>query len=121
MTEPIAVVGMGCLFPEAATPDAFWDNLLQGRDCTSEMTAERMGLDPLLLYAPTKGVADRYYNLRGGFIRDFQFDPTGYRLPPALLAGLDVQFQWSLYAAREALRDTHTADTVEPTRRGLIL
>ena len=30
--EPIAIVGMGCRFPGAENPDAFWQLLRQGKD-----------------------------------------------------------------------------------------
>lgn len=44
--------------------------------------------------------------MRGGLIRDFQFDPTGYRIPADFLAGLDAIFKWSLYVAKQALEDS---------------
>ena len=43
--EPIAIVGLGCLFPGAQTTDEFWQNLLAGRDSISAATAEQMGVD----------------------------------------------------------------------------
>lgn len=30
--EPIAVIGLGCRFPGAPNPDAFWQLLLNGED-----------------------------------------------------------------------------------------
>ena len=104
--EPIAIVGLGCLFPGAKTPDEFWDNLLAGRDSLSLATAEQMGVDAERFFDATKGRVDTYYSMRGGFVRDFHFDPHGYRIAPERLAGLDPLIQWSLYVARSALEDS---------------
>ena len=104
--EPIAIVGLGCLFPGAKTPDEFWDNLLAGRDSLSLATAEQMGVDAECFFDATKGRVDTYYSMRGGFVRDFHFDPHGYRIAPERLAGLDPLIQWSLYVARSALEDS---------------
>ncbi|PLZ78066.1 omega-3 polyunsaturated fatty acid synthase subunit, PfaB, partial [Fischerella thermalis WC217] len=47
---------------------------------------------------------DKIYSLKGGFIRDFQFDSTGYKLPAELLEKLDNTFKWSLHVAKQALQ-----------------
>lgn len=102
----IAIIGVGCLFPGAATPDEFWQVLREGRDTTSQASLPQMGIDPARLFHPQKGNPDSTYNLRGGYIQGFQFEPQGYHLPADLLAQLDPTFQWSLYAARAALADS---------------
>ncbi len=104
--ERIAVIGLSCLFPEAETPEQFWQNLVEQKDSTSRATAEEMGVDPEIFFDPAKGTADRYYCLRGGYIRDFDFDPTGYDVPAEFLAGLDNMFKWPLYVAKQALQDS---------------
>lgn len=104
--EPIAIIGVACLFPDAATPAAFWQNLVQGLDSTSEATAAEMGVDPDLYYDPTGRQTDTYSCKRGAYIRDFSFDSSGYAIAPEVLDQLDNTYQWSLYVAREALRDS---------------
>lgn len=39
--EPIAVVGMGCRLPQAATPEAFWQLLRDGVDAVTEIPFDR--------------------------------------------------------------------------------
>lgn len=39
--EPIAVVGLGCRFPGADSPSAFWDLLTSGRDSISSVPVDR--------------------------------------------------------------------------------
>ncbi|GAA0395433.1 beta-ketoacyl synthase N-terminal-like domain-containing protein [Streptomyces luteireticuli] len=100
-----AVVGMGCLFPEAATVEEFWQNLCDGRDSRTDGTREIFGRGSPGGPAARPGDRHRIYNTRGGFVRDFTFDPTGYRLPADYLSALDRIFQWSLHVSRDALRD----------------
>ena len=102
----IAIVGMSCLLPGASTPEEYWQNLIDRQNLTSLATAEQMGVNPNLFYSSHKGELDKYYCLRGGFVRDFQFDPTGYNLSPEILHQLDPLYQWSLYTAKQALQDS---------------
>lgn len=106
MMEPIAIVGLSCLFPGAETPEQYWQNLVAQKDLTSLITTEQIGVDPNLFYHRQKGKTDTFYCQRGGYIRDFQFDPTGYRLDAGLLQSLDSMHQWSLYVAKQALQDS---------------
>ncbi|MGF1498742.1 MAG: PfaB family protein [Elainellaceae cyanobacterium] len=105
--DKVAVIGMACLLPGAQTPEAFWQNLVHGIDATSLMTMEDLGgLDPTVFCDRPKPTIDKTYSLKGGFIRDFTFDPHGYRLPPQFLTGLDPLFQTSLQVAKQALQDS---------------
>ena len=120
--EPIAVVGLGCVFPGADSPEAFWANLVAGRDTTSSATSEDMGVDPALLYHPARGKRDRYSMLRGGFVRGFQLEPWGLRLSPSRLDALDPLFAWTLHAARAALADAAYVEREDVLARcGVIL
>jgi PfaB family protein len=104
--EKIAVIGVSCLFPGAKNSSEYWQNLLAGKNFKTAATRQQMGVDPKAYYSPTKGVADRYYCMQGGYIHDFEFDSTGYHLPPEYLEQLDDLFKWSLYVARDALTDS---------------
>ena len=83
--EPIAIIGLSCLFPGARTPDEFWRNLLAETDSTSSTTAADIGVAPEIFFDPAKGQRDKFYALRGGYVRDFVFDPNGYQLPAEFL------------------------------------
>lgn len=109
--EKIAVVGLSCLFPDAESPERFWQNLVQGKDSTSDATVEEFGVDPNIFYGKGDDSSDKTYSLKGGFIRNFQFDPSGYALSEEKIAGLDPIAKASLYAAREALRSSGHWDT----------
>lgn len=107
----IAIIGMACLFPGAANPGEFWQNLLNGLNTTSEATALETGVDPQIFYDPQNRRHDASYFMRGGFVRTSLPDNS-----------LDHPFTWALYVAREALADSGYLSRAEVLRRcGLIL
>ncbi|MEA5503996.1 polyketide synthase [Halotia wernerae UHCC 0503] len=101
--EKIAIIGLSCLFPDANNPEQFWQNLSEAKDSTSSVTVDEMGVNPTIFYDPVKGQPEKFYFLKGGFVRNFKFDASEYNLPATLLEGLDNTFKWSLYAAKQAI------------------
>ena len=90
---PIAVVGVGCRFPGADGPDAFWDLLTEGRDAVGEAPATRRerGESP----APQAGFLRRV----DGFDADF------FGIAPREATSTDPQQRLLLEVAWEALED----------------
>ena len=76
--QPIAVIGLSCLYPEAKTPEDYWKNLLQEKDSSTSAAAADMDADPSRFFAEKKGTPDKYYCARGGYINDFKMDPDGF-------------------------------------------
>ncbi|MEH2142671.1 PfaB family protein [Nostoc sp.] len=101
--EKIAIIGLSCLFPDAKNPEEFWDNIVNQKDSTSSATVEEIGVDPTIFHNQVKGTLDKTYSLKGGYIRNFKFNPSEYNLPSEFVAGLDNTFKWSLYAAKQAI------------------
>ncbi|TWI44010.1 polyketide synthase PksN [Pseudoduganella flava] len=92
---PIAIVGMSGRYPQARDLDAFWDNLRQGRDCVTDMPAERLA---------RRQPGSRAY--RGGFIDDVdRFDSLFFNISPREAEVLDPQERIFLEVAWEALED----------------
>lgn len=100
--ENIAIIGMSTLFPKAKTPEQFWQNLLAEQDCRSEVSQEKMAIDPKRYYGK-KGEQDTFYCLNGGYIHDFHFDCQGYQMPSSYLQQLDPLYQWVLHTGKQAL------------------
>lgn len=120
--DQIAIIGMSGLFPGSATSDQFWKNLMEEKDLVSLANKEDFGVDPDIFFQNGKGVVDKCYSLRGGYIRNFDFDPNGYALSPDFLAAQDKLYQWSLYVAKEALKDSGYLNKAEVLKNcGLIL
>jgi len=123
-TEPIAIIGRGCVLPGCLTPDALWSAVANGDDLTSHSPEGRWGLDPASVIARTgeRNLADKAFGDRGGFVRGFDnvFDPTGFAIPQTALAGLDPGFLWLLHAGREAWREAWRTP-LNPARTGVIV
>ncbi|WP_338848529.1 beta-ketoacyl synthase N-terminal-like domain-containing protein [Massilia sp. W12] len=104
--EKIAIIGLGCLFPGAETPEQYWRNLLQRIDSCSELSSTDLDADPALYHHPQAGTPDKIGYSKNGHVRDFQFNAEGFKLPAEQLQALDPLFHWTLYAAQQALQDT---------------
>ncbi len=96
----IAIIGMACRFPGAATPEEFWDNLAAGVDSVRPFSAQELrewGADPAQLgdprYVPMHGVVDGIGEFDADF---FQFSQRDATL-------LNPQHQMFLECAWEAL------------------
>ena len=108
LAEPIAVVGVGCRFPGADNPEAYWDLLTQGRDVVREVPANRWHLEQY--YDPIPGTPGRMHCRHGGFLeRVDQFDPASFGLSPREAAAMDPQHRLLLEVATEALESAGLA------------
>jgi len=122
MHQKIAIIGMSGLFPGSSTNEEFWENLLQGKDLTSLATEKDFGVRPETFFQEGKGIVDKCYSLRGGYIRNFEFDPKGYALSEDFLTNQDKLYQWSIYVAKEALAHSGYLSQKERLKKcGLIL
>ncbi|MCP4692076.1 MAG: 3-hydroxyacyl-[acyl-carrier-protein] dehydratase FabA, partial [Desulfobacterales bacterium] len=120
--EKIAIVGLACLFPGAATPEAFWRNLMEQKDSRSRATDQKMGVPVADYYHPRKGQADAFYSLQGGYVHDFEMDPTGFHVSAERVAQSDEVVQWALHVARAALKDSgYWENAKAPAGCGVIL
>ncbi|HEY1277842.1 MAG TPA: SDR family NAD(P)-dependent oxidoreductase [Thermoleophilaceae bacterium] len=108
MTDPatgVAIVGVGAILPDARDAGAFWQNVKQGRYSISEVDAERW--DPELYFDPDPKAPERTYSKIGGWVRDWDWDPLGWRLPipPRVADAMDDSHKWALACGRMALLD----------------
>ena len=105
---PIAVIGIGCLFPGSRNVREFWNTIVNGIDCIGEVPpthwsrADYFDADPK---AP-----DHVYCTRGGFLPEIDFDPAAFGIPPANLDATDTSQLLGLVVARNALEDAGYLD-----------
>ncbi|MFT3926479.1 MAG: beta-ketoacyl synthase N-terminal-like domain-containing protein [Myxococcales bacterium] len=121
MSEPIAIVGQGCVLPGALTPEALW-SLVRGK--RSALRRPSPGAWGIASHVDEAQLAAAVATKVGGYVRDdfdAQFDPHGFALDAASLAGLDPVFLWTLHAAREAMRSAGFDDSDVHPRAGLVL
>ncbi|XXT16435.1 SDR family NAD(P)-dependent oxidoreductase [Sorangium sp. So ce429] len=100
-TEPIAIVGMACRFPGAASPEAFWELLEQGRDAIAEVPASRWPLEPP---GDGAGAAEERAARWGAFLKDIDlFDARFFGITPREAKSMDPQQRLLLEVTWEAL------------------
>ena len=118
--QPIAIVGLGGIFPGSPTLEAFWENLRTARDTAREVPEGRWSLHPEEVLDPRGPMPDKVYTTRACFIEGFALDAAGLDLPPDLLGSLDPMFHLLLHAGRQAWRDART-EAVDRQRVGVII
>jgi acyl transferase domain-containing protein/D-arabinose 1-dehydrogenase-like Zn-dependent alcohol dehydrogenase/acyl carrier protein/NAD(P)-dependent dehydrogenase (short-subunit alcohol dehydrogenase family)/SAM-dependent methyltransferase len=100
----IAIIGLSGRYPQARTIDALWRVLREGRDCITEVPADRWDWRDYYSEDPThpKGHSSKW----GGFIDDVdKFDPQFFNLSPKIAPYLDPQERLILEEAWKALED----------------
>jgi 3-oxoacyl-(acyl-carrier-protein) synthase len=99
----VAIVGLGCLLPQAPHVRAFWTNVLHKVDAISEVPRRRFDVN--LYFDPDRKSRDKIYSRWGGFLEDVPFDPMRYGIPPNALASIDPLQLLALVVVDQALRD----------------
>jgi acyl transferase domain-containing protein len=109
--EPVAIVGIGCRFPGAHGPSAFWDLLEKGVDAIREVPAGR--------WVRADNIADS----QGGFVDGVDlFDASFFGISPREAALMDPQQRLVLETAWEALEDACIPpESLAGTRTGVFI
>ena len=102
-STPLAIVGIGCLFPKAADSRAFWLNIKNGVDSIGPVPATHWNPDDYLDADPKS--PDRTYAARGGFLDAVDFRPLDFGIAPNDLEATDTSQLLGLVAAKQALID----------------
>lgn len=106
ITEPIAVIGIGCRFPGGAnSPEKLWEVLSEGRDTWSSVPEERFNWKS---FHHPDGEAPGALNHLGGHFIDgdiAKFDGKFFGLPPQECEAIDPQFRFQLEVTYEALEN----------------
>ncbi|MCC4246111.1 non-ribosomal peptide synthetase [Stappia indica] len=115
---PIAIIGLAGRYPGARDVEAFWENLAAGRDCITEIPAERW--DHARFHDP-EGRGGLPRGKWGGFVDDFdRFDPLFFNISPREAPYLDPQERLFLQCAWETLEDAgYTRESVAPSGDGV--
>ena len=119
--EPIAIVGMGCLFPGCQSPAELWELVERGKCATTDVPAGRWLTEPDQVFDPQIARADHVYSTKGGFVTVPRLDTRGLELnvDSHLLERLDPLFHLVLYVAAAAWRDART-EALDRRRVGVI-
>ncbi len=104
IAEPIAIVGMACMFPSAPDLDAYWKNLCTGVDAVRDAPAAR--IDPAFFGDSSSRAFDRFYAKRGGFLDGLTtFDAAHFGVMPVAARSAEPDQLLTLQIAAQALAD----------------
>jgi polyketide synthase PksN len=115
----VAVIGMACRFPGAATYQAFWDNLTSGRCAVRPIPESRW--DPERYYAPDAAQPGRSVSRWCGLLDDVdRFDNTFFGVSPREATKMDPQQRLVLEETWHCLEDAGVRlDQVRRARTGV--
>ena len=106
--EPLAIVGMSCLFPKAQSLQDYWANIKEKVDCISEVPETSWKAEDY--YNPDKKCPDHVYTKNGGFLNPVDFNPAEWGIAPTDLDSIDTSQLLSLVVAKGALADAGYAN-----------
>ncbi|NKB35885.1 MAG: SDR family NAD(P)-dependent oxidoreductase [Gammaproteobacteria bacterium] len=100
---PLAIVGIGCLFPKANDAASYWQNIRDGVDAITDIPDSHW--KPEDYFNEDPNAPDMTYARRGGFIDEQDFDPLLYGLSPNNIEATDSTQLLGMVVARQALLD----------------
>ncbi len=113
---PIAIVGIAGRYPQARDLDAFWCNLVEGRDCIGEVPGERW--NHAALFHPERNRPGTSYSKWGGFLDGIdRFDALFFGISPKEAEMMDPQERMFLETAWETFEHAGYARAAVAGRR----
>ena len=116
--EDIAIIGMGCLFPQADSADEFWQILKEGRDCISEFPSNRSNINKY--YSENSDAENTTVSKWGSFVENHHFDPKFFSIGEAEALTMDPHQRIFLTAAWQAIQDSGLID-INGSRMGVFV
>ncbi|HPT47403.1 MAG TPA: beta-ketoacyl synthase N-terminal-like domain-containing protein, partial [Candidatus Rifleibacterium sp.] len=101
--EPLAIVGMSCLYPKAQTVEDYWANIKEKVDAITEVPPTHWNASDY--FDADKKRPDHVYTTTGGFLDPVDFNPGEWGIAPSDLDSIDTSQLLSLVVAQGALVD----------------
>ncbi len=116
----IAIIGLAGRYPQARDTDEFWRNLAEGRDCVTEIPAERWSYEGH--FDADRQAAGKANSKWGGFLDGaYDFDPLFFNISPREAEIMDPQERLFLQCVYETLEDAGYVRESVKTRAGNVL
>ena len=108
MNKTIAIVGLGCRYPDADSPRSLWENALAARRAFRAIPTERLALAD---YAKESvGEADSTYVKQAAVLEGWEFDRIKFRVSGDAYRSTDLSHWLALEVAAAALHDAGFSD-----------
>jgi enediyne polyketide synthase len=101
MSGGVAIVGLGCRYPEADTPAELWDNVLAQRRSFRRLPPERLNLDDY--FAADPKAPDAIYADQAALLEDWEFDRVGFTITGPAFRATDLTHWLALDVAQRTL------------------
>ena len=117
----IAIIGLSGRYPMADDIAEFWENLKNGKDCITEIPADRW--DHSQFFSANKKKLGKSYSKWGGFINDVdKFDPLFFNISPAEAELIDPQERLFLETVWQTIEDAgYTRQQLSSNRTGVFV
>lgn len=116
----IAVIGIGCHYPDSDSLIKLWENILARRCQFRQLPDVRLPLSEY--YDPDKKVPDKTYGSKAAVVDGFEFDWASRRIPKKTVTATDIVHWLTLETADKALKDAgYKRNTVPTENTGVIL
>ena len=117
--DDIAIIGVSGIYPKADNLDQYWERLLEGADCITEIPIDRWDYRKNYEYNTKK--INKTYCKWGSFINDVdKFDPLFFNLSPREAELMDPQERLFLETAWNTIEDAgYTPDCLNDTTVGV--
>ena len=122
--EPIAVIGMAALMPDATSIDEFWQNIIDAHVSIKEVSKDRW--DPDIYWengTPGNVSEGKTYSKIGGFVEGYEFDWRRWRQPPGSLPQIDPCQLWAVTVSADAIDNAGYGEggkTLDRARTGVV-
>ena len=106
--EPIAIVGVGALMPDAEDVEAFWQNIIDAKVSIETVVEGRWPgkIEHFWKEGGPGNIDEGFtYSKIGAFVKNFEFDWRRWRQPPGTLAQIDPCQLWAVGISAAALEN----------------
>ncbi|MGJ9423301.1 type I polyketide synthase [Aeromicrobium sp. CF3.5] len=117
----IVIVGMGCVYPDADSPQELWESAMSGRRAFRRIPDTRTSLADY--YDPDPTTPDTFYSDRAAVLEGYEFDRLGFKIAGSTFRSTDLTHWLALDVAARALADAGFAggDGLPRDRTGVII
>ncbi|MGA2902325.1 MAG: beta-ketoacyl synthase N-terminal-like domain-containing protein [Candidatus Korobacteraceae bacterium] len=103
MADAIAIIGLGCEYPDASTPVELWHSVLAQRRSFRRIPRERLDLEAY--WSPDRTDCDRTYCTKAALLKNFSFDRAAFGISGATFRATDLAHWLALSTAAKALNE----------------
>ncbi len=103
MTDPIAIVGQACCYPDARSPRELWENVLSQRRAFRRIPAGRLRIEDY--FDADRAAPDSIYSTEAAVIEGYEFDRVRFRVAGSTFRSVDLSHWLALDVSAQAFDD----------------